>query len=344
MARAMGLITTALIAAIIIGLTVWGCFALMYRGDFSFAHGLIVLCALALFMLIGKAPAIRPALPLLAALAVSFAALFIWWSTIRPSDARIWAAPLARKPAILVEGDRYTVENLRNFRWRASASPAPGSSGEEIAEERWETRVHDLSKVSGVDLFFSYWTGPLIAHLVVSVTFDDAPPLAFSIEIRREDGESYSALAGFFKSYELIIVAADERDIIALRTNVWKEDVRLYRLGVSRAKARDLLLGYAREINALSRQARWYHTLTDNCTTIAYRLARELWPSLKPDWRILLPGRAPELAYEIGALDTTRPLAELQAAAAISEKARAIPEGADFSDAIRQGVPRPVIE
>ena len=34
-----------------------------------------------------------------------------------------------------------------------------------------------------------------------------------------EVGESYSALAGIYRRYELIYVVADERDVLRLRTN-----------------------------------------------------------------------------------------------------------------------------
>jgi hypothetical protein len=263
--------------------------------------------------------------------------MMMWWRTIVPSADRIWALPLSRLPAVTVVGDTYTITNVRRFDWVAK----PGTMQEQVAEARWETRTYDLTKAAGADLFFSYWTGPLIAHLLVSVTFDDAPPLAFSIEIRREDGESYSTLAGFFKTYELAIIAADETDVVKLRTDVWREDVRLYRLGISRDSARRLLMAYARDINGLNRAPRWYHTALANCTTVAYRIAREIWPALKPDWRVLVAGRAPELAYDIGALDRSLPFEEVKRLAAISEKARALPASADFSAGIRAGVPRP---
>jgi len=38
--------------------------------------------------------------------------------------------------------------------------------------------------------------------------------LAVSIETRKEKGESYSTLKGFFRQYELYYVVADERDVI----------------------------------------------------------------------------------------------------------------------------------
>jgi hypothetical protein len=343
MARALKLTLATLLGLAIIAFTAWGCLALWHRAGnpVPFIGALMCLSALALLLVWRAAPDISPAWPGLAALAAAFAALCIWWGTIQPRGDRAWAAPLARTPSVSIDGDRFTISNVRNFRWRAASVPQADSSGEEIAEERWETRSHDLSKVAGVDLFFSYWTGPLVAHLLTSITFDDGPPLTFSIEIRREAGEVYSALAGFFKSYELAIVAADERDIIRLRTDIWREDVRLYRLNVSREKARALLLAYAAEIGALHARPRWYDTLGANCSTVAFRLARQLWPGLGFDWRILFPGRAPDYAYEIGAVRTDLALDELKRRAAISEIARALPADADFSEAIRRGVPEP---
>ncbi len=337
--KVMMLFATLLIVLI----ALWGGLAIWYRAPWPGAYialfGLFVLAGLVLFWRSGT---VWPALGLLA---VAFGAVFIWWGTIRPLGDRAWAVQLARVPSVSIDGDRFTITNVRNFVWRAKAGAqdigATEDVAEEVAEERWETRTHDLSKTSGVDLFFSYWTGPLIAHVLVSITFDDAAPLTFSIEIRREQGEDYSPLAGFFKSYELAIVAADERDIVKLRTHVWREDVRLYRLTVSREKARALLLAYAAEINALAAQPRWYDTLGANCSTVAYRLARELWPGLAFDWRILFPGRAPDYAYEIGAVRTDIPLEDLRSRAAISEIARALPVDADFSAAIRAAVPQP---
>ena len=49
--------------------------------------------------------------------------------------------------------------------------------------------------------------------------FDDGRHLAVSIETRKERGEVYSALRGFFRQYELYYVVADERDVVRLRTN-----------------------------------------------------------------------------------------------------------------------------
>src|SRR5215472_9618548 len=55
----------------------------------------------------------------------------------------------------------------------------------------------------------SYWMGEAIAHTIISFGFDNGERLASSIETRKESDESYSSIAGFFKQYELAIVAAD---------------------------------------------------------------------------------------------------------------------------------------
>ena len=53
---------------------------------------------------------------------------------------------------------------------------------------------------------------------MVSFGFAGKDYLAVSIETRKEKGESYSTLAGFFRQYELYYVVADERDVIGVRT------------------------------------------------------------------------------------------------------------------------------
>jgi hypothetical protein len=91
-----------------------------------------------------------------------------------------------------------------------------------------------------------------------------------SIETRKERGEAYSTLQGFFRQYELHYVVADERDVIRLRTNYRKdppEDVYVYRMSGPAENARRLFVEYLEEINALKERPQWYNTLTTNCTT-----------------------------------------------------------------------------
>src|SRR6478735_4554737 len=137
----------------------------------------------------------------------------------------------------------------------------------------WEDRTYDLNTLRGLDLWSSTWAGEDIAHILVSFDFGpEKPPLVWSIELRREKGEEYSAIAGFFKQAELIAIAADERDIIRVRTNVRGETVRLYRLNAGPAATRRVLETYVSNANQLAANPRWYNTLTTNCTTAVFQI------------------------------------------------------------------------
>ena len=187
----------------------------------------------------------------------------------------------------------------------------------------------------------SYWMGEAIAHTIVSFGFDDGERLAFSIETRKERHESYSSVAGFFKQYELAIVAADERDVVRVRSNVRHEDVRLYRLRVTPGDAQRLLLVYLREANDLAREPQFYNTLTSNCTTLAFDIARVIHPGLPMDVRVILAGYLPHYAYDVGATDTSISFEKLRELSHIDAKAAQADGDPDFSARIRDGVPRP---
>ncbi|MCI2262915.1 DUF4105 domain-containing protein [Xanthomonas indica] len=266
-------------------------------------------------------------LPLLFALGC--AGMVVGWSTLQPQQNREWADDVAQLLQPQVDGQVVTLHNVRNFAWRSDHDYTP----------RWETRRYDLEQLASADLALSYWMGPAIAHTLVSFGFDDGRRVVFSLEIRKERGEAFSALAGFFRNFEQVMVAADERDILAVRSNVRGEDVYLYRLNLSRAQLRQLFLGYVAQAQQLQRTPRFYNTATSNCTTIVFELARKLDPALPLDYRLLLSGYLPSYVYAQHGFVPGYSLATLRARGRIGERARAAGAGADFSTRIRAGIP-----
>jgi hypothetical protein len=332
MSRLLLVTAQLLTTLIVVGATAWGSGLLLFR-----LSGAIATLAAIGFGLAGLAGAIgiwtgAARLPL--SFAVLFLGLLGWWNGMVPSHDRDWIPELAKLPQITREGETITVSNLRDFRWRTEAD----------YDQHWETRGYDLTKIEGADLFLSYWSGEAIAHLLVSFTFKDSVPLTFSIEVRREKGEEWSSLAGFFRSYEMAYVAADERDIVGLRSHARKEDVRLFRLATTPAQARDVLLAYVADVNRLAATPRWYNTLTTNCTTVVYHLVGSVAPgwtfSLPLDPRVLLSGYLPGYLQRIGAIRTDIPLEELVRQGRISERARTVSlDDPEFSKKIREAVP-----
>ena len=263
--------------------------------------------------------------------AVVLALLGGWWSTIRPSNDRDWQPEVARIPEATIDGDLVTVRNIRDFDYRSETDFTP----------RYYDRTFDLRRLDRVDLVAAYWMGPAIAHVFLTFGFGD-DHLAISIEARKERGEGYSSLAGFFRQYELIYVAGDERDLIRLRTSYRKdppEDVYLFRVQGPMENARRVFVQYMRAINELRDHPEFYNTLTTNCTNVILVNTRVNPDHLAFSWKILLSGYAPEYVYDAGRLDQSLPFEELKRRSHINAVAQAADQDPDFSRRIRAGLP-----
>ena len=264
-----------------------------------------------------------------AAFALTVLGWTAWWASLRALPQRQWVIENARQATGTVHGRTVTLRDVRDFQWRSSKD----------FEARWESEVRiDLDALEAVDLFVCTWGDPRIAHLIVSFVVRGAPAIAFSIETRRELDESWTALAGFMKAFELIIIAARERDVVRVRTNVRRETVRRFRLITTPQMRTRLLQQYVREMNALARRPRYYNTLFANCTTEVARILRAAGRRLPWAWPLVASGLVPRYFHRRGLIDRTRPFEALAAEADIGERARdalAGDDGSDFSARIR---------
>jgi hypothetical protein len=263
---------------------------------------------------------------------VGFAALFglllACWYSIAPSNDRNWQPENAVLAYATIDGNRITLHNIRNFDYRTETDFTPA----------YYDRTFDLQKLDSVDLFAVYWMGPAIAHIFLSFGFTDHSHVAISIEARKERGEGYSSVQGFFRQYELYYAVGDERDIVRLRTNYRKdppESVYLYPLRGSIENGRRLFLAYLEQINALKQHAEWYNTLTTNCTTNIWLHSRVNPGHIPWSWRILFSGYVPGYLYDLGKVDNTVPFEQLTRRAHINALAHAADNAPDFSQRIR---------
>jgi hypothetical protein len=272
----------------------------------------------------------RRSVRLLAFLA-AFSLFTLWWASIEPSNDRNWQPDVAELPYAEMAGDTVTIRNIRDFAYRTETDYDP----------RYYDKTFDISKLNSVDLIAVYWMGDAIAHVMMSFGFTGEDYVCFSIETRKEQGEEYSSVMGFFKQYELTYVVADERDLIRLRTDFRRppEDVYIFRTRMTPENARKLFMEYVKKLNSLYSKPEFYNTLTTNCTTNIVRHFRAFGGKASYNWKILLSGYAPLYTYELGGLDNTLPFDELKAKSYVNSKARAIGDTPDFSAKLREGMP-----
>jgi len=328
----MKLTLRILAGAGIVAITLWGAGVLYlspllpeaWRPYGSGAYALLTLVAFAFVPRRGRTA--------LGALAV-FGVLVVLFLRIPASNNRDWQPEVAHTPFATIDGDVITIHNVRNFDYRTETD----------FDAHWEKRTYNFSELDSADIIAVYWAGKAIAHVMVSFGFAGKDYLTVSIETRKEKGESYSTLAGFFRQYELYYVVADERDVVRVRTTYRQpqEDVYIYRVNGPLKNLRRIFLDYIKSINELRQRPSYYNTLTTNCTTTILFHTRMNPESPPMSWKILLSGYVPDYLYELGRFDTSRPFVELEKISRVNTRAHAADKDAAFSQRIREGLPRP---
>lgn len=321
-----------LLVIAILGLSGWAVLAL-YLGPLHATPWAAAVAA------VGLGAAVAAVLPRLrwwplAVFAAAFVAFVIRWNGVQPSNDRDWQPDVAVLPYATFDGDLVTIHNVRNFDYRSETDYTP----------HYYDKTYDLRQLDSADLIAVYWMGDAIAHIMVSFGFAEHDFVTVSIETRKEVGETYDTIKGFFRQYELIYIVGDERDLIRLRTNYRKdppEDAYLFRTNTPRENVRRLFLSYFQKINELREQPGFYNTLTTNCTTNVLMHTRVNPGSHAYSWKILLSGYAPLYAYERGRLDTSLPFEELKRRSHINAAAHTADQAADFSQRIRADLPKP---
>lgn len=277
--------------------------------------------------------AFKPRPRTLVGIAIAIAAVLTWYQFLPPSNDRAWQPNVARVARAEIDGDRLTIENIRDFRYRT----------EDDFDEAWVTRSYDLAKLEKLEVFFCYWGPTDIAHTMMSFGFSDGEQLALSVEVRKEADETYSPIASFFKKFELIYIFGDERDLVALRSNYRNEDVYLFPSPLPPEKVRLLLLDILARTNSLADEPKFYGTIEDNCTTsLVGHLNKVRDEPIPFNMDLLLNGHIPEMSWRKGNLgDLDTPFETVKARSAISERALAYGDGPEYSRRIRDGLGSP---
>jgi uncharacterized protein DUF4105 len=321
-----------LLGIVVTGMTVW-CVGMLYYSPLLPQQWRPVAAALFAAMIVLAFCFLARRGRTLAGFLIVFAVLVVLFLNIPASNNRDWQPEVAVTPYATFNGDLVTIHGVRNFEYRTETDFTP----------HWEERTYDLSKLDSADIIAVYWAGKAVAHVMLSFGFQGKDYLAISIETRKEKGEEYSTLAGFFRQYELYYVVADERDVIRVRTTYRQpqEDVYIYRTRAPLKSLRRVFLDYLQTMNDMHKRARYYNTLTTNCTTSILMHTRMNPESPPLSWKVLLTGYVPDYLYDLGRIDTTMPFAQLEKISHVNAKAHAADKDPAFSQRIREGLPKP---
>jgi hypothetical protein len=250
----------------------------------------------------------------------------------RPSNNRDWVDEQRLLPRAEIDGDQLHIQHVRNARF---------FSYRDCIVEYYD-QSYDLTKLRTVDfIMIPFADNRAIAHTMLSFGFDDGNQIGVSVEVRLEKGETYSAAVGLLGQFELMYVVADERDLLPVRPEHRGVDVLLYRSTATPKQARALLLDIMQRVNQLYDQPEFYDTLRNNCTTNIVRHINAIAPDHVPyDYRVILPGYADSLAYELGLIDNSLPFEETRRRAVISSKVLKYKDDPQFSTRIREELVR----
>ncbi len=245
-----------------------------------------------------------------------------------PSNARDWNPDQAVLPYSESNGSQVTIHNVRNFTYASTTS----------YDIKYYDKTYDLDKLKKVYYIVEPFSGIRgAAHTFLSFEFEGDEFVAVSVEIRKEKGESFSAIKGLLNRYEIMYVIADEKDAVKLRSNYRKDQVFVYPVRTTKEKGQALLTDILSRVNTLKENPEFYHSIVNNCTTNIAEHANTITPGRVPfSWSLIFPAASDELAYNLGMIDTELSFEEARAKFKINDRAMQYADAPDFSVKIRQ--------
>lgn len=257
---------------------------------------------------------------------------FLLWQGFKtPPTEADWQEQLKIASTAEFNGDIVTVRNVRNFRYGPTEADMHRS---------YYDKTYDLNQIKQV----WYTAEPfnenkIAAHTFLSFEFQNGDFLAITIEARKTKNQTYSIYKGMLRTYPLIYLAADERDVTLLRANLRKDNVYVYPVKLSKPENAKLLLkDMLEKMNDLQKNPSWYNTFWANCTSSIVQHINNLSPGRVSmlSWQLWLTASADELALKSGLLNTSLPIDEARKKYYITEHSIQIGDVPDYSTRIRQ--------
>lgn len=261
---------------------------------------------------------------------MALAAFFLMRS---PSNDRAWQEHLSvlARPSVSADRSRVAFESIRNFAYDESG----------VVSRGYLSRDYEVAAVSGVRFILEPFPElPAFGHTFLVFEFDNAEPVAFSIESRLEEGERYSVGTGLLNSYELAYTWGTERDFLTRRAVMLGNELYGYPLALSREDAQDVFIALAEATAELEAAPRFYNTLAHNCTNELANIVNERTEHRLPwGWSRVLTGFSDAYLFRMRLIEGAS-FADAREAARMTDAVKALAAEPDFSRALRDAIAR----
>lgn len=255
-------------------------------------------------------------------------AFLVWQLSKKPMQNRNWALDQKVLSHADINGKLVTVHDIRDFTYHTETDYTPN----------YYDKTFDLDKIKAAYyVLVPFGIIPGAAHSFLSFEFEKNNFLAVSIEIRKQQDQIFSAWKSAFRTYELMYVVADEKDVIKLRTNYRVgEKVYLYPVKADKQALRAIFLDYMKRVNELYTTPEFYNLFTNTCTTELVNSINRIRPTKLPwSYTFYFPGYSDAYALKNSLLDTDLRIDQARTKFYINDIAKKYSDDPDFSLRIR---------
>jgi hypothetical protein len=234
-----------------------------------------------------------------------------------PSLNRDWSEDSKILPSISINENILEIKNIRDWRY----------DSENVISKDYYDESFDLDKVEKTYLLlnpFGKWDG--IGHSFFVFVFEDGKEISVSVEARRENDESFNSIKGIFNQYELWYAFGSSADFITRRAVHYEDhELNMYPLEIKKESSRALLLDLATTAQKLETEAKFYNTITSNCTNLLIDSANKVKPGSVPfHYSRLFTGYADDYMYELGFIPNDQSFEEINKKYRIDEQVQKI--------------------
>lgn len=202
-----------------------------------------------------------------------------------PRLDRKWVEHLATMPAVSLSDGAFALDHVSDWSYDAEGPVAKDSF----------TFANTFDNLKNVWFVVEPQPGgDYAAHTLILFEFGGDRIVGLTVEARLEEGETYDAVMGLFNRFEQSFIWASAKDLLTRRVTYLDKDVYVYPLALDPGQKRRFLRSLLEGTIDVSRNARFYNTVTSNCTNELAKVAGLGW-----HYSWVLTGYSPQRLYAL---------------------------------------------